>query len=371
MNYKIIYNHRHWFINLFLLGILIVFLYFFVFFFIPLALPEASFSNTTKSGIIFRNEKWSGVITITGDIWTFPGAKVSVVPGTKILIARQDSFNLHFIPWDLKSGMNTDKERFGIRNGELFKDEGHKISLNFGKFYALGTKEQPIIITSIGSSDFSPYDFNGVSVHEGILSFVNISNYRKLLVGNNVIIRDSELTNSGECAICIEYANPTIVNNVFNKNLRNYIWVLGGSPKINDNLFQSSKGEGLVLDPKKIAVPLIYHNSFEMPSQVALHILSGDEDIGGMVAFNDFAGENKILLPCDSRMKFVQNLIRGGIEFANSGNCNGSMTIGPNYWQSTNRNSIIKEKFINKESNFQIILPSVLTSTPSTIGRRK
>ncbi|MFA5932896.1 MAG: right-handed parallel beta-helix repeat-containing protein [Microgenomates group bacterium] len=374
MNYQKLYKHRHWFINLFLLGALIAFLCLFIFFIIPRILPEAEYSNTSRNGIIFRNETWSGVITVTGDIWAFPGAKVTIIPGTKVLISRKDSFNLDFALWDLRSGLNINDESFGVKNGELFQDEGHKIRLYFGKLYAFGSKEQPIIITSMGDYDFSPYDFNGIYIHEGILSFVKISNYRKISVGDNVIIRDSELTNSGECAICIEYSSPTIVNNVFSKNLRNYIYILGGSPKINDNLFQSSqsqKGEGVVFDPKKIAMPIIYHNSFEMPNQVALHILSGDEEEGGVVAFNDFAGENKILLPCNSKMKFIQNLIRGRIEFAKASNCDGSMIMGPNYWLSRDRNAIIKEKFINKALNFQIILPSVLTSTPSTIGRRK
>jgi len=371
MNYRKIYSHRHWFINLLFFVVFLILLYFFIFYFIPKILPEANFANTFRGGIIFRNEKWSGVITINSDIWSFPGAKITIVPGTKILVARGDNFNLNYLPWDLKSGLNTGKEYFGVRNGELFRDEKHKIRLDFGKLYALGSREQPINITSIGSCDFSPYDFNGLNINDGILSFVQISNYRKMMVGDNVIIRDSTLTNSAECAICIEYTNPTISHNVFNQNIRNYIWILGGSPKINDNLFQSSEGEGIVFDPKKIAIPIIYHNSFEMPNQVALHIISGDEEDGATVAFNDFAGENRILLPCDSKVKFIQNLIRGGIEFASSGNCNGSITMGPNYWQSTNRNSIIKEKFINKESNFQINLPSVLSSTSSTVGRRK
>lgn len=370
MNYQKIYRHRHWFIRLLFFCIFLTFIYFFTFYFIPRTLPEAEFSNISRHGFIFRNEKWSGTITIDGDIWAFPGSKVTVIPGTKILINRADNFNLHYLPWEMKSGLNTGKEYFGVKNGELFRDERQKIRLDFGKLYALGSFEHPIEITSTGSSDFSPYDFNGIFMNEGILSFVKLSNYRKLVIGDKVTIRDSELTNSGECAVCIEYNNPTIANNIFSKNVRNYIWILGGSPKISDNLFLSSKGEGIVLDPKKFASPTIYHNSFEMPDQTALNILSGNEEEGGVIALNDFAGGSIILLPCDSKLKFIQNQIRGRIEFADFGNCSGSLTIGPNYWLSTDRNAIIREKFINKESKFQIILSSVLPSTPSTTGRR-
>lgn len=371
MNYQKIYKHRHWFISFLLFCFFLIFAYFFVFYFIPRVLSENDISNTQKQGIIFQNERWSGEITITGDVWAFPGTVVTVSQGTKILVASEDHFNLHFLPWDLRSGLNVGKESFGVKNGELYRDEAHKIQLNFGKIYALSTKEQPIEITSKETDFPSPYDFNGLTIDEGILGHVKISNYRRLLIGDKVTIRDSVLSNSGECAVCIEYNSPTISNNIFSKNVRNYIWILGGSPKISDNLFQSSHGEGIVFDPKIVAMPIIYHNSFEMPDQVALHILSGNEEEGGIVAFNDFAGGNKILMPCDSKMKFIQNQMRGVIEFENSGNCNGTMIMGPNYWLSRDRNAIIREKFINKEANFQILLPSVLTSSPSTTGRRK
>ena len=122
MNYKKLYHHRHWFINLSLAAIALILLTLFVFYIIPRILPETKFSNTKRNGIIFQDEVWSGVITITGDIWSVPGAKVTVVPGTKILVSRQDNFNLNFSPWDLRSGMNLGKESFGVKNGELFRD---------------------------------------------------------------------------------------------------------------------------------------------------------------------------------------------------------------------------------------------------------
>lgn len=371
MYYQTVFKHRHWFITLFFVVVVLISVYFFVFFFIPRILPEADFSNTQKSGIIFRNERWSGEITITGDIWAFPGSKVVITPGTKILISNEDHFNLHFLPWDLRSGLNVGKDSFGVKNGELFRDERNKIQLNFARIYAIGTKEQPIEITSKGSSSPSPYDFNGLTINEGILGFVKMSNYRQLSIGDKVTIRDSELMNSGECAICIEYNSPTIVKNVFRDNLRNYIWTLGGSPKINDNLFLSSKGDGIVIDPKTIGAPIIYHNSFEMPNQVVIKLLSGNEEIGGVVAYNDVAGSNKILLPCDSKMKLIQNQIRGVIEFSKSGNCNGNFTMGPNFWFSKDRNAILKEKFIGREANFEVTIPVVLNYPPKNVGIRK
>jgi len=341
-----------------------------VFFIVPRILPEVEFSNTQRQGIVFRNERWSGEIMVTGDIWAFPGSNVVIMPGTKIVVSNEDHFNLHFLPWDLRSGLNVGKDSFGVRNGELFRDEKNKIQLNFAKIYAIGTREQPIEIMSKGSDPPSPYDFNGLTINEGILSFVKISNYRRLSIDDKVTVRDSELVNSGECAICIEYNNPTVVNNVFRDNLRSYIWVLGGSPRINDNLFLSSYGDGIVVDPKIVGAPIVYHNSFEMPNQIVIKLLSGNEEIGGVLAFNDFAGSNKILLPCDSKIKLIQNQIRGIIEFAESGNCVGNFMIGPNYWFSKDRNAIIKEKIIGKGSGFNITIPVVLNSPSGNVGRR-
>ena len=119
----------------------------FVAYFVPQILPEAKVSNRQKSGIIFRNESWSGEITITGDIWAMPGTRVNIIPGTKISVRRLgDIFNLDWLPWHLKQGMNTEEEWMGVKNGEFFWDEQNKISLYFAKVYALGMKEQPIII---------------------------------------------------------------------------------------------------------------------------------------------------------------------------------------------------------------------------------
>jgi hypothetical protein len=371
MYYQTIFRHRHWFINLFFLILVLAISYFFIFFIIPKILPEGQICNTKKQGIIFRNEVWKGEIRITGDVWAFPGSKIEIMPGAKILISKDDHFNLHFFPWDLRSGLNTDKESFGVRNGELFRDERNRIQLNFAKLYAIGTKEMPIEISPFDSNSQSPYDFNGLSVGEGVLAFVKISNYRKLTIGDKVTVRDSEFSNSGDCAICLEYDSPTIANNVFNKNLRSYIRLVGGSPKINDNLFLPSKGEGIVVEPKRFGSPIIYHNSFEMPNQVALRFISGAEEKGGIVAFNDFAGSNRILIPCDSKVDFIQNEMHGLIEFSKSGNCIGTFTMGPNFWFSKDRNAIIKEKFIGKESGFEIVLPVVLSSSPSDVGKRK
>lgn len=359
----------HWFIRLCLLASFLVGVWLTIAYLLPKVLSAVSVSNASRFGIIFRNERWSGEIHVTGDIWALPGTTVIVSPGTKIIVDNGDRFNLDWLPWHLISGLNVAKERFGVENGEFFWDERRKISIHFSRLFAMGTKEMLIELRSNTPRPGSPYDFNDISFDSGILGYVRASNYRRLIVGNDTTIRDDRFENTAECAICADYSSPTIINNTFSQSIREYIEVSGGSPKISDNLFMASKGKGIVIDPKGLGSPVISHNDFEMPQQVAVELTSGSEEQGGVVSFNEFSGGTTITLPCDSRIKILQNQIEGVIRLANSGNCVGSMTIGPNYWKSTDTKAIIREKVVGKEAKFNVIIPSALASPPASLGR--
>ncbi len=359
----------HWFIRLssFLLAAAVLWL--FVGFLLPHLLPVDKISNTQKSGIIFRREEWSGEIKIKGDIWALPGTTVSVQPGSKILVSKEgDSFNLHWLPWELRSGLNTGVTSLGIRNGELFYDERQKIQIHLAKFFVWGTKEQPVELMSEESRPGSPYDFNVIEMDEGILSNIKMANYRKFLIGDKTTIRESEFRTTGECAVCIYFGKPVILKNHFEDSVRSSILVVRGNPKINDNLF-SGIGEGIIVDPKRFGMPIIYHNNFE-GTGTALRFLTGGEEVGGAVALNDFAGPSAIDIPCDSKVKFVQNQIRGLFRFAPSSNCSGSISLGPNYWQTTDKHAILREKIVGREARFEVLLPSVLQMAPHDVGRR-
>jgi len=361
----------HWFIRFCLILLAAAVLWITVAFLIPKILPVSTISNTSKYGIIFRNEKWEGEIKIIGDIWALPGTTVAISPGTKISVIREgDVFNLDWLPWHLRRGQNTEKDWMGVKNGEFFWDERHKISMYFAKVFALGTKEQPIIVEADKSCPETKVEFNVISVKSGIISSVKMSNYRKLSIGDKITVRDSQFRNIGECAICVACSGPSIINNIFENASREYILVKGGSPRISDNLFMASEGKGIVIAPDVFGSPTIYHNNFEMPGKIALEFLNGGEKRGAVVSFNDFAGGSTIKIPCDSKAKFIQNQIKGVIQLAHSGNCVGSLTLGPNYWQSLDRAAILKEKIVDKEPQFEILLPSVLGSSPSGAGHR-
>ena len=115
----------------------------------------------------------------------------------------------------------------------------------------------------------------------------------------------------------------------------------------------------------------IYNNNFEMPESVAIEFLGGAEVNGGAISFNNFSGGSVIQIPCDSKVKLVQNLIRGVVKFSRSGNCVGDFTIGPNYWQTTDKKTILEGKIVDQEKGFNILLPAILKDTPQTkVGRR-
>lgn len=361
----------HWFLRLAILIFLLLGLWFFIGYLLPKLLPPVSVNNAPRNGIIYRSQKWSGEIRIRGDIWSMPGAVVTIDPGTRIIVeSKEDRFNLNWLPWSIRSGINSGRDSFGVKNGEPFWDETEKIQMHFAKFYALGTKEQPVIIESDTPRPGSPYDFNGIFLDQGILSHVQASNYRRLKVGNSVTVRDSQFENVGDCAVCVDYTSPTIANNIFSGAVRAYLSVVGGSPKISDNLFRASRAEGVIVDPKQAGSPVIYHNSFEMPGQVVVRFLSGSEEVGGAISLNNFAGGSSIILPCDSRVKIIQNEIKGLVKLANSGNCVGSLVLGPNYWYTEDRTAILREKVTGREAGFEVLIPSILTSSPSGAGRR-
>lgn len=354
----------HWFFKILILFGVLGFFVTFVLFIRPKLLPEKQIKNKEIYGIIWQDERWSGVIRVTGDVLAVPGVRINVEPGTQILVANKgDKSNMDFIPVHLKSVINTDpQEIFGVRHGEPFMDEGQKISLRFFKFYAKGASGQQIILTSDTSSK-SPYDINTIWIGSGVLSNTRISDYRRLEIGANVIISDSFISDSGECSVCISFGKPQILNNVFSGSLRDYIWVSRASPLISGNSFLPIKGNGIVVNPKRIGAPNILNNDFQLPGQSGVYFLTGGEKVGGVISGNLFAAGD-ITIPCDSKLKIFGNHIKSNLRFLKSGNCVGTFLLGKNFWEVDSEEKVISQKIIDKEPQFKIKLDGLLKSSP-------
>lgn len=348
----------------------------------PRILPTAQIHNTQKWGVIWRNERWSGEVRIVGDLWALPGTTVVIDPGTRVLVESSgDKFNLHWSPWGLKSGLNSGQDEFGVKNGELYWDESQKIQLRLAKVFAIGTPQLPVVVKST-STPGSPYDFNLISIESGVISYAKLSNYRKLLAGNQLTLRDSRVTQVVECGVCVEYNSPTIINNIFESALRQHIFIIGGSPKINDNLFLTANcsercsdpttpGVAILVDPQGYGAPQILHNDFEMGAKTGVEIISGSEEEGvvGLIASNDFLGSSLIEIPCDSKVRIVDNRLRGGVKLKHSGNCVGSLTIEQNYWWLPDVESVLDQRILEKEPQFKVKIVDILSQPPDS-GRR-
>lgn len=361
----------HWFLKLLSIFFIVLLIWLVVSELIPKILPERSLSDKDLHGIIFLNQHWSGTIHITGDLITTPGVSVRVDPGTHIIVSKDgDRFNMDYLPWHLKSGLNTGETYHGVKNAELFWDESQKIQIHLNKFIALGTTQQPITITSNASpSEKLPFNFNVFSFNEGILSHIAASNYRRMEIGDKVTIRDSSFENTGDCSICIDGGSPSIINNTFKDGVREYIWDFGGSPRISDNLFLPTKGKGVVVDPDMDGALSLTHNDFETQGVEALDFLTGDEDIGGVISFNNFIGGSLIKIPCDSKVKFLENNIGSLISFQKGG-CKQTLSFGPNYWGSADPKTVLSERILKQDSNLTVNIPSVLSTPPASVGIR-
>lgn len=366
---KIHLPRMHWFFY-FLIGVFLsgwsylLFAYGLAFF-----LPEKKVSNSTISGLLVRNQVWEGEINIIGDVVTTPGTKVVIKPGTVVKIQEVgDRFNLNFWPWQLKSGINTGENYRGVNTNEPFLDERQKIQVHFSRLEAIGTKEQPIYFRSAAEHP-SRYDINLISVKHGIIASTMLSHYRRLEIANDVSIRDSVLREVGECAVCTKGGNPAIINNIFEQALRQSVWVEGGSPRIADNQFLNLSGQGVVIDPQRIGSPVVLNNVFEMPGKDALVLLAGLETNPGEVQFNRFSGNSTVRIACDSQIKLTQNSLLGQVSFIGSG-CGSVYTFGPNYWGVNDVRTILQERILNKDKQFTINIPTVLTVPPMGVGRR-
>ncbi len=211
-----------------------------------LILPQAAsqpneISNAEKYGYITSNEVWSGEIHVTGDIIVPKGIKLTIKPGTTILIsANSDKENLMTVPgWQL-SGIAKERTNY-IHEGEPFRDEPNHITIWIeGTLDAVGTPEEKIIIKS-DSQNPGRYDWNTLHIENGVISYTEIRDYRAMNLRTGIKLMNSELHNVGECPICIhDSINILIENNWVHDSGHEVVDIWNSNPTIINNRFGPS-----------------------------------------------------------------------------------------------------------------------------------
>ena len=177
-----------------------------------LALPTQTSSspnvNRTTHGYIRQDEIWRGEMHVTGDIVVNEGVTLTIEPGTTVLIAANSDANNLFKHADMmKQGLNTAEPNHpAIFLGEPYYDESNHIQIAvMGTLHAVGTPDQMITITS-DSPNPTMYDWTGLEVWNGIMSYTIVEYYRSFGPLNGVLVSHCLLRHAGGCAVC--FADP-------------------------------------------------------------------------------------------------------------------------------------------------------------------
>lgn len=195
--------------------------------------------DAERYGYITADEIWSGIIRVTGDIIVSRGAKLTIEPGTTVLVAaNSDRDNLITIPFMLKKGVyrgEAFRDQY-IHQGEPYEDEGNHITIWIsGELEAVGTADEKIAIRSDSPSP-GRYDWTRLHVENGTIAYAKISEYRGLGLKSGTSIVNSELYNSGGCLICIHDSSDILIeNNWLHDSSHEIIDIWNSSPTIVNN----------------------------------------------------------------------------------------------------------------------------------------
>ena len=349
----------HWFFKIILATLFIFLFWILISVVLPGILPIKKVSGEVR-GLIFQDQLWNGEIFITGDLVTLPNVNVGLESGTRVYISKKsDKNNFDILPWHLSNGVNTGPEYRGILAGEPFWDEKEKVFVYFSHLKTLGNGD-PVMITSLGENK-SPYDINLIKIEDGELSGVHFSNYRRLEIGPNVKIADSTFDNTGECAVCVSSGSPLIKGNTFKNGKRDFINISDATPLIIENEFLESRGDGLLIQSGSDNFIRIFDNLFQMPSKKSIKINSVNQkgDISG-----NFFLLGDIELPCNNRVRLINNQIRASLIFKNIGGCTGEYTVFENYWEIMDAQNILNARISGASDQFKVKIPRILKSPP-------
>lgn len=232
-------------------------------------LPDA----VRKSGHIWSDERWSGVIHITGDFQVNPGVTLTIDPGTLVLVAAGSD--------DQHNGYISEVDPFNPK--DVVVDTSKQVEIQVqGNLYIHGTLADPVIFTSDSETPLD-YDWDGLMLAEGSAAEISgaIIEFSRAFVIDSpeMILRKSILRNMQQ-SINMRMLRPDDkLEDLLGFNpviTENYIYNMGriavgitGSPEITHNVvigrydLESTGWEHGAIGNDIYTCPDIHHNYLE------------------------------------------------------------------------------------------------------------
>lgn len=177
------------------------------------AFTGTTYENTTRSGHVFSNERWKGIIDITGDVSIHASAIVTIEPGTIVRFAAGS---------DDQSGGETTRiiDRNFLKDPAIAPSQISSLDLYGGTLSAVGTADNPILFTSSApnptAGDWLSIGYN-VQGSKLLLqdTIIEYGFYGVQIIttadDSNISIRDSTIRHIVTCAICSSHIKPVTI----------------------------------------------------------------------------------------------------------------------------------------------------------------
>jgi len=254
-----------------------------------------------KSGVINKDEVWSGKIHVTGDIDVMEGVTLTILPGTIVKVALTDDQH--------KGSGEPQTDIYFPKDPPFYHNEKITITIH-GTLNAVGTPDNKIIFTSI-SENPTTYDWWGIDIFHGRLEYA-IVEYGQGNIGiqqsSDVVMANNIIRNGLGCCIGIGHSNqvsPQILNNEIYNCGHEGIDLAGGSAIIKGNYFYLGDRSlqpdpprgGLGMVVYKNTYPTIEDNVFErLTTAIYFHANSKyPEEQGEKVIVKDNRIENNVI----------------------------------------------------------------------------
>ena len=296
----------------------------------------------TTMGRISKNETWSGVVNVTGDITVESGATLTILPGTNVWIkAQHDDQNIHsFVDYVFNCEVVPCNEYMDPPIEIVDENLIHIVVL--GKLVAKGTPDNWINIHS-DAEEPTPWDWIGISANYAELEYVNMSNYVQMgFIQGNCTARNCYFSMTKTCPVCTSYNSEIMIIE------HNHFVKTGGemvdthfskpAPTIRYNIF----GPGIDKNANAIMVdssePVITHNIFLENMTIFFLDSQGPVD-AGEITYNEFSENTTIDFGC-SNPAFKNNNYYGKIHLNQECSTRPILDLSGNYWGTTDIESI-------------------------------